>query len=318
MEEFDELIFTDDDDNIVVEPPVEPVKQQEQENDEDDFTSEVLKLKGIEDPSKIKFEDESGAVIERDWNSLTREEQLNIIAGEEPDELTDEETELLNTIRQSGLSVNEYLNSLQQEPLEIPQYNIDSLSDEDVYALDILEKVGEDNITDEELQEAVNQAKQNEVLFQKTVNGLRNEFKQREIEQHENAIKQQEYEQQQAYNEFASVINQQIQGLNSFAGQELQMSDEDVERLASYILDLDDNGMSNFGKALKNPELFTKAAFWILNENDIIEELNRQIRDSYTRGYESAKKDLTGKKPTLVFNKKHTTHNDDSVEELWD
>jgi hypothetical protein len=34
----------------------------------------VLRIKGISDPSKIKFEDETGAVIERSWDTLTREE----------------------------------------------------------------------------------------------------------------------------------------------------------------------------------------------------------------------------------------------------
>ena len=50
---------------------------------EDDLTSEVLRLKGIADPSKIKFEDESGAITERSWNNLSKEEQINIIAGNE-------------------------------------------------------------------------------------------------------------------------------------------------------------------------------------------------------------------------------------------
>nr|DAH81625.1 MAG TPA: hypothetical protein [Bacteriophage sp.] len=34
----------------------------------------MLKLRGISNPDKIKFEDESGAVTERSWDSLTKEE----------------------------------------------------------------------------------------------------------------------------------------------------------------------------------------------------------------------------------------------------
>jgi benzoyl-CoA reductase/2-hydroxyglutaryl-CoA dehydratase subunit BcrC/BadD/HgdB len=45
-----------------------------------------------------------------------------------------------------------------------------------VYALDLLEKIGAENITDEELTEAVNKAKENEALFAKTVEGLRKEY----------------------------------------------------------------------------------------------------------------------------------------------
>jgi hypothetical protein len=93
---------------------------------------------------------------------LTRAEQLNILASQEEQDLGlyDDEIELLNAIRNSGMSVYDYLNAI-QTPQEAPaqSYKIDQLSDEDVYALDLLEKVGADNITDEELEQAINNAK---------------------------------------------------------------------------------------------------------------------------------------------------------------
>jgi uncharacterized membrane protein len=128
----------------------------------------MLRLRGISNPDKIKFEDENGAVIERSWNTLTKEEQLNILSGNEPEEtqLDDDEIDLLNAIRSSGMNVVEYLSSLQQNiPVSTPKYKIDELSDDDLYVLDILEKVGGDNITDEELTEALAAAKTNEKLF---------------------------------------------------------------------------------------------------------------------------------------------------------
>jgi hypothetical protein len=57
------------------------------------------------------------------------------------------------------------------------------MSDEDVYALDILQKVGSDNISDEELDAALEAAKSNETLFKKTVEGLRAEYARKEQEQ---------------------------------------------------------------------------------------------------------------------------------------
>jgi len=39
---------------------------------------DFLKSKGIEDPSKIKFE-EGDQIVERNWDDLTREEQINIL-----------------------------------------------------------------------------------------------------------------------------------------------------------------------------------------------------------------------------------------------
>jgi hypothetical protein len=139
----------------------------------------VLRLKGIQNPEKIKFEDESGAIIERSWNTLSKEEQINILAGqnEEKTDLSDDEINLLNSIRTSGMSVDDYLQNLIPEtPQNRQTYKIDELSDEDVYALDLLEKVGSENISDEEIEQAIESAKQNPTLFKKTVEGLRNEY----------------------------------------------------------------------------------------------------------------------------------------------
>lgn len=276
----------------------------ESPTNEDDLTSEVLRLKGITDPEKIKFEDETGAIIERSWNTLSKAEQLNILAGQENEgpDLDDDEIELLNAIRNSGMSVNGYLNAL-QVPQEAPaqSYKIDQLTDEDVYALDLLEKVGADNITDEELEQAINNAKQNEALFKKTVEGLRKEYIRLQQDEEAQQANEQAAQQEAAYRQFATSISNEIRGLNSFAGQELELSDEDSEELAAFMLELDETGTSAFGRALQDPNLFTKAAFWLLNEEQIIEELSKQMQDNYKRGYEAAKADLQGDKPKLVF-----------------
>lgn len=317
MVNFDEMIFDDDE---FMENDLEPQNNGDNQNPdegnqeppinepEDDLTSEVLRLKGIADPEKIKFEDETGAIIERSWNTLSRAEQLNILASQENEgpDLADDEIELLNAIRNSGMSVNDYLESL-QIPQEAPvqSYKIDQLSDEDVYALDLLEKVGADNITDEELEQAINNAKQNEALFKKTVEGLRKEYIRLQQDEEAQQANELAAQQEAAYRQFATSITNEIRGLNSFAGRELELSDEDSEELAAFMLDLDESGTSAFGRALQDPSLFTKAAFWLLNEEQIIEELTKQMQENYTRGYEAAKADLQGgNKPRLVFNTK--------------
>ena len=95
------------------EPDPKPEKEgnqetnpQSKEDQEDDLTTEVLKLRGISNPDKIKFEDESGAVTERSWDSLTKEEQINILADQREDQgtnndLAEDEIELINSIRNS-------------------------------------------------------------------------------------------------------------------------------------------------------------------------------------------------------------------------
>lgn len=311
MENFDDVIFEDDE---FVDEGQEPQQVQKTDpepqdvkQEEEDLTSEVLRLKGISDPSKIKFEDESGAIIERPWDSLSKEEQLNILVNNEEQEdtqLDNDEIELINSIRSSGMNVQDYLNSLNQPQQIEKEYKIDSLSDEDVYALDLLEKVGSDNITDEEITKAIEVAKQNEDLFKKTVEGLRKEYIRLQEDEEQKLAQEQVAKQQEAYQKFANSIQNEIRGLNSFAGRELELSNDDIEELSSFILDLDDSGMSAFGKAMNDPALFTKAAFWLLNEDKIVEELTKQIQDSYKKGYEMAKQDLSKSNPSkLVFTK---------------
>ena len=324
-----EVIFDDDE---FLEEDLEPQNPGEEPNNsgseppviesEDDLTSEVLRLKGIADPNKIKFEDETGAIIERSWDNLTRAEQLNILASQEEQDLGlyDDEIELLNAIRNSGMSVNDYLNAI-QTPQEAPvqSYKIDELTDEDVYALDLLEKVGADNITDEELEQAINNAKQNEALFKKTVEGLRKEYIRLQQDEEAQLANEQAAKQEAAYRQFATSITNEIRGLNSFAGQELELSDEDSEELAAFMLELDESGTSAFGRALQDPNLFTKAAFWLLNEEQIIEELSKQMQDNYKRGYEQAKADLQGSnKPSVVFKPKKSEKKSQSDEFLFE
>lgn len=313
MDEFDN-VFDDEFDDLG-----EGTTSQQQE-DTSDLTTEVLKIIGINDPQKIKFVDDTGAIVERSWDSLDREEQLNILVQkeQEPEQgaLDDSEAELIKTIRESGMGVQEYLNSLQPEP-PAKEYQVESLTDEDLYALDLIEKIGSDNITDEEIVQAVEQAKQNEDLFKKTVEGLRKEYIRLQEDKEAQLAYQQEAKREEEYQKFATSIQNEIKGLSSFAGKDLELSDDDIEDLSAFILDLDESGISAFGKAMNDPALFTRAAFWILNEDKIVEELTKQIQASYTRGYEMAKKDLQGSKLVFSPTSKKTTTDDFIDDDDW-
>ena len=313
MGEFDN-VFDDEFNDLGEDTP------SQQQEDTSDLTTEVLKIIGINDPQKIKFVDDTGAIVERSWDSLDREEQLNILVQkeQEPEQgaLDDSEAELIKTIRESGMGVQEYLNSLQPEP-PAKEYQVESLTDEDLYALDLIEKIGSDNITDEEIVQAVEQAKQNEDLFKKTVEGLRKEYIRLQEDKEAQLAYQQEAKREEEYQKFATSIQNEIKGLSSFAGKDLELSDDDIEDLSAFILDLDESGMSAFGKAMNDPALFTRAAFWILNEDKIVEELTKQIQASYTRGYEMAKKDLQGSKLVFSPTSKKTTTDDFIDDDDW-
>ena len=311
------------------EPDPKPEKEGNQEttppsegDQEDDLTTEVLKLRGISNPDKIKFEDESGAITERSWDSLTKEEQINILADqrehqETTNELAEDEIDLINAIRNSGMSVQDYMRTITpqiNQPQDTNQF--DTMSDEDLYAFDILNKVGNDNITDEELDAALEAAKANETLFKKTVDGLRQQYNRLQEEQKQNIANQQQAAAQQRYQAFANVINNQIDNFNSFAGQPIQLSNQDKDNLSEFMLALDEDGSSGLGKALQDPKLLTKAAFWLLNEQELIAELQKQQQDAYTRGYNAGKGDILNKSKFVFKPTKPTTSKKD--ESIWD
>lgn len=311
------------------EPDPKPEKEGNQEtpppsegDQEDDLTTEVLKLRGISNPDKIKFQDESGAITERSWDSLTKEEQINILADQREDQgtnndLAEDELELINSIRNSGMSVQDYIQTITpqiNQPQDTNQF--DTMSDEDLYAFDILNKVGNDNITDEELDAALEAAKANETLFKKTVEGLRQQYNRLQEEQKQNIANQQQAAAQQRYQAFANVVNNQIDNFNSFAGQPIQLSNQDKDNLSEFMLALDEDGSSALGKALQDPRLLTKAAFWLLNEQELIAELQKQQQDAYTRGYNAGKGDILNKSKFVFKPTKQTTSKKD--ESIWD
>lgn len=295
MSNFDDDMFNEDE---YADDTRDSAQQQEEENQEDapkDLTTELLKIRGIEDSSKIKFEDETGATIERAWDDLSDNEKLNILAGEpspevdEDQQLDEDEIQLINAIRNSGMNVQQYMNNI--APVQAPQaYNQENLSDDELYALNILQTVGSDNITDEELEQAIARAKEDEDLYKRTVAGLRQQYQQLQKDEQSRLEQEQYAKQQEQYNAFANVIDNNIQNFSNFAGQEIELDNDEKQQLRDYMLNIDEKtGLSSLGKDLQNPETLVRAAFWILNEDKIMNELAKQAQDAYKRGYNAGK-----------------------------
>lgn len=283
-----------------------PVVDNPSDQDDFDLTKELLSLQGIQDINKIKFEDESGAVVEKPWNALTNNEKLMILSHQEDPEtsLDAAEIELINQIRESGMSPDQYIQSLQVANESVPvTYEVDSMSDDELFCLDLLDKVGSNNISDEELQQALESAKANEAIYSKQVASLRVYYKNLEeqrIQQLENDKKE---EAEQQFNAFASDVVNSIRNFNAVDDIPVELSMEEMEDLANYILTRDASGYSEFGKLLNDPAQFTKAAFWMLKGPEILNEMKNQIKEAYLRGYNESHKQPVNKK---VFTKTTT------------
>ena len=280
------------------EPPQEQQEEStEEQTDDFDLTRELLTRQGISDMNKIKFEDESGAVVEKAWDSLSNDEKLMILSHQEdPDtSLDDAEIELINQIRESGMTPDQYIQSLQVSEPPTPTYEVDNMSDDELFCLDLLDKIGADNITDEELQQALENAKANESLFNKQVASLRVYYKDLEEKRQQELEAEKQAEAEQQYNTFANNIVESIRNFNSSEDTPVELSTEEMEDLANYILTRDASGYSEFGKLLNDPAQFTRAAFWMLRGPEILNEMQKQIKEAYLRGYNETHKTSTNK-----------------------
>jgi len=156
---------------------------QEETPSEDILLDEFLKTKGI-NPRSIKFETEDG-VEEKDFNDLDREEQLQILSSNEIDDdygLTDSEIELINTMRRNNWSMSDYNNYVASEAIKIytnqnqePQYSVDDFSDDELYLIDLKSRIPD--ISEEEAMIELDNAKNNESLYNRRVQSLRQEYK---------------------------------------------------------------------------------------------------------------------------------------------
>lgn len=292
-------IDLDDLDNDIQDPVIEsseePVEEPNSVNTNDDFdlTRELLTLQGISDMNKIKFEDESGAVVEKSWDTLSNNEKLMILSHQEdPDTRLDaSEIELINQIRESGMTPDQYIQSLQtSEPAATTTYEVDSMSDDELFCIDLLDKIGSENITDEELQQALDTAKANENLYKKQVASLRVYYKDLEDKRLQQIEIDKQEEAERDYTNFSNSIIDSIKSFNALEDTPVELSMDEMEDLANYILTRDSSGYSEFGKLLNDPQQFTKAAFWMLKGPEILNEMQKQIKEAYLRGYNETHK----------------------------
>lgn len=287
---------------------------------EDDIIISMLKQIGISDPSKIKFENDEGEIEEVSWDSLSAEEKMNILTPESPDPnfgLEDPEINFINLLRDAGITPEEYINYQREQAIEEyrqalegnPQYEVERLTDEDLYALDLQSRVPD--MTDEEVAIALEHEKANPELFEKKMQGIRAEYKALEDERRQNEELLEQQQKQEQFEAFQSDVLDAIESLDEVGGVKLNLDEDDMEEVANFILSLDSAGVSYLGKALDDPQTLARMAWFALKGDEAFatitdyydKEIEKEKRSAYEAGYEDAKKGIQPKstrKPTVV------------------
>lgn len=291
-----------------------------QENRSTDAISDYLKTIGINDSNKIKFEDEQGNIQEKSWNDLTENEKLNIlktpnVKQTDPSEtsnygLDDSETALINYLRQNNLSPDEYANMLQESgknsvtPEKV--YQVDNYSDDELYLADM--QLRAKDMSDEELQQALENAKANPDSYAKYIQGLREEYKALENQQAEQQQAELKAQQQEQYNQFSNSVLNAIDSFQSVGDLDIDMNDDDKSQLAQFILGQDGAGVNYITKALNDPQSLVAASWFLLHGQEAFNEIQdyvaNQVKAAHKAGYDEAVNKLSAK-PQVIVSQNH-------------
>lgn len=322
LDMFDDLLTTERDDNVEPQSgelkPLDPtddpllndfVNSQTQDTDsvedpndgpdsEDkhtdtvsDFLHTFLKEKGIEDPSKLQWEDENGEITDVDFDNLSDEDKLNVLNSLADPGLSQAEIDTINYLRQNNVTLNQVVDYFSQKAVDDylaknpdkahqKTYEIDDYTDDELYLSAL--KMQYPNFTDEELTSKLETAKSNEDLYKKEVAALREEFKKEEEAQIE-AQKQQE---QQAYDDLVGNLKNVLGNFNEVAldstdpeSDVLEIEDSDKDLVLAYLLNQDTDGKSQLVKDLENPTTLIELAWLRTQGRTLIDNTTRYWKD---------------------------------------
>lgn len=257
----------------------------------EDFLHNFLKEKGIEDPSKLQWEDENGEITDVDFDSLSDEDKLNVLNSLSDPGLSQHEIDVVNYLRQNGVTFNQVIDYFSKKAVDdyIAQnsdsaptktYTIDDYTDEELYLADLKSKYPD--FTDEELTSKLNSAKSNEELFKKEVNALRTEYKKEEDAQ----VEAQKQKEQQDYDNLVNNLQNILGNFNEVVldstdpeSDVLEIEDSDKEQVLAYLLNQDTDGKSQLVKDLENPTTLIELAWLRTQGRALIDNSTRYWKD---------------------------------------
>jgi hypothetical protein len=83
-----------------------------------------------------------------------------------------------------------------------------------------------------------------------------------------------EQQQQEAFMNYQNNVVNAIQGFDRLGNLDINMEDADKEELAAFMLGQDQNGMNYFYKAIQDPNQAIRAAWFMLNGEEAINNIS--------------------------------------------
>lgn len=290
--------FYEDDQDDDYSEPVQPAETPE------DYLTQLLKSRGV-DRERVRIENEDGEIEEWKFDDLDDETKFGIL-NQSNDMLSDDEITAVNFLRQNRMNLQDFVEYQRQQAIKeyleqnsTPQYTVDQVSDDDLFRFELQDQMPD--LTDEEIEDQLNRAKENDSFFQKKIAALRKEYKELEDKQ----IKADE---EQVAAEKEEQFNQLVQSLVSVARDTEEMNgmlldDKDKEDVLSFLLDRDANGQSEFYKLFSDPKALFKMA-WTMLKGDQAHEAYTQY---FTNEIAKARRGTKTQEPTKRAVRRATT-----------
>lgn len=295
--------------------PIEPIDISENifdtpvSSESPSVLDEFLSWNGISD-GKIKFINENNEEEETYFHDLSREEQLEILKSFKESETIPQENEFMTYLQQNNLTVDDFLQQYKDNIVKEltsqyePNYEIDAYDDQELFLLDLKAKF---DLTDEELVQELEKELQNETIFKKKVDSLRSEYKKLEDQYKETQQAEFAKQKQEQYDAFADTLVDVAIKQPEFYGIELE--DNEKNEVLSFLLDLDDSGVSNFYKELSKPEKLYEAAWFI--------KYGKEAFDSLRNAYESEIAKIKKDNKSSVVIKEGAKNKNNSIHDLF-
>lgn len=273
----------------------------------DPLVLQLLEAKGIQG-GLVRMENEDGSIEEVPFNELSSEEQFNIL-NTEPESndlgLNDTEAGDLQFLRENGVSleqaiqyfsakaVEDYVASTQNPTAD----TVAEYSDEEIYALDLLAR--NKDLTEEEIQTRIDKQREHPDLFKEKVDSLREEYLQLEkdqIAEREAEIARQANE---SYQQIANDLVAVAKETDYIGGLDIEV--EDKQEVLGFILNKDDNGVTEFGKLLDDPKALFEIAWYAKKGKEAFDVIHdyykKEISEASKRGYEKGKSEVAPARP---------------------
>lgn len=285
----------------------EPKPKQEQRND---FAFNVLRKYGI-DANAIQIQNEDGELEEVSFDDLSDEEKMELFESASASSISDNELNDLNFLRANRMSLADMIQWQREEAVKEylsqsnnVQYTVDSLSDDELYIYDLHDRYPD--ITDEEIEQELDYAKQNQALFERKMTALRNEYKQLEDENIAQQKQQAAVEKEQEFNMLAQSLVNVANSTNEL--HDLIIEDEDKEAVLSFLLDRDANGQSQFYKLFEDPQKLFELAWYakfgkqaFIDVNDYYKKVIEKTRRGDTPSPKVVKRSAERRSPVDKF-----------------